>query len=160
MKDLVENPEVPVEYALDFSIVMNARGYLFDFSIRSLIEDFDRAFCEKKDVVLKNFDFETGMSCYLGEVLKNEFNGVWKGHCSEKSALNYYTSSMHFGEYEFRPFIYVGYRCSNGVNDTGSMKTFLGKLVPSLEARQNLKKNQAKLAREQGKIFLDNDPWV
>ena len=157
--ELPENSDQPTAFAQDFAMEMKANGYGLDFSIDSLILDFEKLFDAERPTKLK-MDFETGMACYLGEVLRLYYRGRWKGHCSVNAAANYYTSFMMFDDYKFNPFAYVGYRCANGIGDTGNLESFLRNLIPYLEAGRNLKIDFQKQANQQGKIFHDREPWI
>jgi hypothetical protein len=157
--ELPENIHQPTAFAQDFATEMKAMGYGLDFSIDSLTSDFEKLF-DAKDVIKISIDFETGMACYLGEVLKLYYSGQWRGHCSARSGANFYTSYMVFGDYKFQPFTYVGYRVANGREDTGNLENFLQKLIPSLEAGRDLKQDAIKQANQQGRIFHDTEPWI
>lgn len=169
MKELPENPDIPPVYGKLFSEIVNPLGYQLDFSMQSLSKDFEKLFDDKtlinsqdKQVagIETGFDIQTGLSCYLGEVLRIKYQGEWKGHCSPNAAANFYISHMMFGSYKFCPYIYVGYRIANGVEDTGNMENFLKHVIPSLEVRQDLKRKLADESIKQGKIFHNTDPWV
>ncbi len=160
MLDLPENPDQPTAYAQNFARQMKALGYQLDFSLDSLTQDFEQLFEIEKESLKPTMNFETAMACYLGEVLKLYYAGQWKGHCTQNAGANYYTSYMMFGDYKFHPYTYVGYRLSNGVEDTGNLETFLHKLIPSLESGRNLKEDAIKQANQQGKIFHDTEPWI
>lgn len=157
--ELPENSDQPTAFAQDFAAEMKTLGYGLDFSIDSLTQDFEKLF-DVKEVIKLPMDFQTGMACYLGEVLKLYYRGEWRGYCSAKAGANYYTSYMMFGEYRFSPFTYVGYRVANGREDTGNLESFLQKLIPYLESGRNLKVDFQKQANQQGKIFHDREPWI
>lgn len=159
MFQLGENPDQPTAYAQEFAAQMKSLGYKLDFSLDSLTRDYENLFAIKDSLNLI-IEFETAMACYLGEVLKLYYAGEWKGHCSKNAGANYYTCYMMFGDYNFKPFTYVGYRITNGSEDTGNLENFLRKLIPSLEAGRDLKQDAIKQANQQGRIFHDTEPWI
>ena len=141
MKDLPENPDMPNIYAELFVKSMRAYGYALDFTSRSLLNDFESIFqderivgeCGSKNVISGvEFDFQTGMACYLAETLRKKFNGSWKGHCTLNCAANVYISYVMFGEYKFNPYLYIGYRVTHGVKETDTVEKLLAKLTTAL----------------------------
>lgn len=172
MKELPENTNLPGEHARLFATVMEKYGYRLDFSLHSLLNDVDSIFDDPRLTNIRNTlnseptttgltcDLETALACYLGETLKIEYKGEWKGHCATQSGANYYTSYMMFGDYKFHPYTYIGYRFANGTRDTGTMAIYLNKLIPSLEAGTDLKKQVADNIIKQGRVFHDTDPWI
>ena len=168
MNNITENPEVPPMVANYFSRLMATYGYRLDMSLKSLEDDLENIFNHidvqnsEIKIMLPNdqaYDFETGIACYLGETLALKYGGIWKGHCGTESGVNFYTSNILFGNYNFNPFIYVGYRATNGAKDTGSVKELLYQVTRSMEDKVDYKDQEIKRLINRGKLVVDNKPW-
>lgn len=152
-----------------FSQLMATHGYRLDLSLKSLEDDLENIFNHvdvrnsQIKIILSNnqaYDFETGVACYLGETLALKYGGIWKGHCSPNAGVNFYTSNILFGNYKFNPFIYVGYRATNGAKNTGSVKKLLSQVTRSMEDKVDYKDQEKKRLINQGKLVIDDKPWT
>lgn len=138
-----------------------ARSHQLDFSLESLSQGFERVLESKPpDRQRVDNDFENGAACYLGETLARLFAGVWAGELGPEACWNYYSALVQFGEYELRPFTYVGYRLANGVEDTGTVASMLEQLLPNLRDRVNHKQRALRKLIDEGKCVLDTQPWI
>ena len=73
--------------------------------------------------------------------------------------MNFYTSSIQFGNFNFQPFAYVTYRIRNGVHDTGDLKQLISRNEKSMQDGVNYKKQEMQAIIDAGKIAVDNEPW-
>lgn len=88
------------------------------------------------------------------------YDGQWRGYCSAKAHLNYYTSSIGFGDFIYSPFIYVLYRSTNGVEDTGTIQEMLPQVTPSMIDKVNHKEAETERLIGEGRLVVDNKPWT
>lgn len=138
-----------------------ARKHELDFSLESLTQGYESVLSTRPpDRDRADNDFENGAACYLGETLARHFSGQWAGELQPEACWSFYTAFLQFGEYELRPFTYVGYRLANGVEDTGDVASFLEQLLPNLRDGVNRKRMAIGKLIDQGHCVLDSQPWV
>ena len=167
--ELPENPQLPPIVADAFLAMLQRYGYQLDYGIDTLYTVLEKVFedqrlRETKFVVAfhdeeQEHQFENGLAAYLGETFVREYGGQWLGHFSCSVGGNFYTSSTRFGEFTFLPFAYVGYRISNGVNDTGDLRRLVQRNAKSMRDGVNYKRREIEAIKKQGKIAFDVEPW-
>jgi hypothetical protein len=132
-----------VAFAETFAAAHRGADLRLDYSLASLEVEIDRviklpifnrggesAAGEQDELAL------TGLCASIGESLRRLFQGEWVGAFSATSWLeNFYRSTVRFGEFEFNPHGFIGYRLSNGPEE-GTFQGYLEDLLPLVAARQ------------------------
>jgi hypothetical protein len=135
-----------------------------DYCIDSLFTELEKVF-EDRSLYDTSFEvivngekqehaFNNGLAAYLGETFVRQYSGQWVGHFSRSVGANFYTSSTRFGDFSFFPFAYVGYRLSNGVKDTGGLKTLVDRNAKSMRDGVDYKRREIEAKIQQGKNRL------
>ncbi len=169
IEDLPENTHLPQMVASGFVQLTASFGYELDYSLNSLFNGLEKIFEDqrlagktftiKAEQEAQTHNFENGLASYLGETFVQLYHGQWSGFFSEKTGMNYYTSSIQFGDFNFQPFAYVTYRMSNGAQDTGDLKKLFSRIEKSMQDGINYKKQEIQALIDAGKIAVDNEPW-
>lgn len=136
-------PEIEKQTAENFSRKMKFLFFKLDFSQKSLELEIDKLLRSKFILFGGKWHFtwrnEAGLEAYVGETLCRLYNGHWSGEFDYKNpAGNFYCSLIEFGEYQFRPSHFLGYRISNGENSEGTFKDYIEKIIPKIQARENV----------------------
>lgn len=135
----------PALVACAFAETMRSAGYRMDFSLESLRNEVDE--------LLDSLDFsepstpeqrraEASLQAYVGEALARRFNGQWQGTFrADHAGVNFYNSWLSFGEYAYRPAVFLAYRISNGAASTGTFASHLDQVIPLIEQRLRVDRN-------------------
>lgn len=123
------NPDNPSEVAEKVTQKFHQKGYVLDFSIRSLKKEVD--------LILKNESYEeleeratleAELTAYVGETMCRLFNTQWEGQYFgplRRSGINYYSCKIVKGTFEFWPSHFFSYYFSNGSNIIYPYKDYL-----------------------------------
>jgi hypothetical protein len=127
----------PASAAEAFAARMQQAGYSFDFSLRSLLEEVDRLLDSPYFTNHNNpeqWPDEARLTAYVGETLVRLYAGVWTGQFYVNHAwTNFYTCSVQFGEYAYKPSHFLDYQFSNGKNSTGTFAHHLQRVLSAIQ---------------------------
>jgi hypothetical protein len=129
----------PAGSALRFAEKLRVAGYSLDFSLKSLSSEIDQLlesplFSDHSSP--PQWHDEASLEAYLGETLRQLFNGEWKGAFSQSNpGPNFYLSWVQFGEFRYFPSHFLAYRISNGKADTGTFSQYLERILPAIKRR-------------------------
>jgi hypothetical protein len=141
------DPNLPGLLAEAFVERMAAEGFELKHDETCLVNDFERILKTKRELFRppidrqrvsltiednQTFDLETAAACFLGETLARKYSGVWVGFLTSNSAANFYTAEIRFSEYRFQPFLWLGYRLENGLDDTGDVSDLVQDVTPQM----------------------------
>ena len=82
---------------------------------------------------------ENGLCVFVGETLRQLFNGQWVGKITNSTIENYYNTIVRFGSYEYNPFSFISYRLANGEAEEGSFHDHIGRIKPLIVARKKVR---------------------
>jgi hypothetical protein len=123
-----------------FAEKLRAAGYGLDFSLKSLSSEIDKLFetpLFSDHSSPAQWHDEAGLEAYVGETLRQLFNGEWKGAFSQSNpGANFYLSWVQFGEFRYFPSHFLAYRIGNGEADTGTFNRYLDRLLPAIKLRE------------------------
>lgn len=123
------NPDNPSKVAEKVAQKFHQKGYVLDFSIRSLKKEVD--------LILKNESYkeleekatlEAEFTAYVGETICRVFQAQWEGQYFgplHRSGINYYSCKVVKREFEFWPSHFFGYYFSNGSTRIRPFKDYL-----------------------------------
>lgn len=119
-----DNPE---EIAKIVSKKYTDKGYILDFSIKSLEDEIDKILeNETPNDWIESGILESELTAYIGETICQIYDAKWKGeYYSKSSAINFYTCKIEKNGFEFGPSHFVGYYLNNGKESEGSFKEYL-----------------------------------
>ena len=127
MKKLPEGDN-PKQVAEKMSQKFLKKGYILDFTLKSLENEIDRILKNEtvKDTI-ESGKLESELTAYIGETLCRIFDANWKGeYYLENNGMNFYTSKIEKNGFEFGPSHFLSYYLVNGKESEGSFKDFLG----------------------------------
>jgi len=130
----------PGAAAVEFSEQHTGTGCQLDFSIESLQTEVDRVlelpifFRGREGTPTDNQERrEAALCAYVGETLSRLFDGTWGGDFRpDRSASNFYTSFVDFGDYRYWPSRFIGYRLTNWPQE-GTFAQHLERVLPSIK---------------------------
>ena len=132
----------PVASAEAFAAEHRTSGRMLDFSLESLLANFDRIVelpmfnhGRDKPATAAEDRAQAALCAYVGESLRRAFAGEWVGEFDPDAPIhNYYRSRVRFGAFHLNPHSFVGYRLTNGPEE-GTFQAYLKEVLPSIEAR-------------------------
>jgi hypothetical protein len=132
----------PVASAEAFAAAHRAPGQPLDFSLASLLADFDRVVelpmfhhGRGRPATAAEDRAEAALCAYVGESLRRAFAGEWIGEFDPDVPINNYCRSrVRFGAFHLNPHAFVAYRLTNGPEE-GTFQDYLKDVLPSIEAR-------------------------
>ncbi|CAM1343856.1 hypothetical protein [Tenacibaculum amylolyticum] len=113
------------------------KGYVLDFSLKSLQQEIDRILANET-TVLKNKDtLECELTAYFGETLCRLYEFSWSGTYDRmKTGINYYTCKIVRDGFEIWPSHFLGYYMNNGKDDVGSFEKYINGLLPKINNKR------------------------
>lgn len=129
-------PDNPKEIAEIVSKKYNKKGYVLDFTVKSLEDEIDKILDNRAGKFWVNSEkLNCELTAYIGETLRINFDVKWKGYYySKKNLVNFYTCKMEKNGFVFGPSHFIHYYLNNGKKSEGTFKEYLYTRDQSLSA--------------------------